>query len=326
MDFFLFIFVYVGFLSFIVYVLLFGQSESNRNGFIGYVHSILTYEIWAFLKKMLVKIFGKSADTFLKKIVVYMCLTWNPFMMLFYVAILIGGFFVFFVWAFPEIIQIPTISSWNYVYIFLIIANVITTFLLCVFTDPGSITKDNVDIYLTHFPPDNLIFFPKFCETCKIQRPARSKHCRFVNKCVARYDHYCGWVANTMGLNNYRYFVLFLIANMIMCSYASYIIFRILYYNVKNSSILDLVFFDKYGNPSPISFSHILRYIIVEYRALFGLLIMVFMMGIVLFAFVAYHLYLIATNTTTNETFRYADLKEEIHMFENFKASQEQKD
>jgi len=47
--------------------------------------------------------------------------------------------------------------------------------------------------------------------TCHVARPHRSKYCRSTRKCVLLFDHFCPFVNNTVGLNNYKYFYMFLI-------------------------------------------------------------------------------------------------------------------
>jgi len=49
------------------------------------------------------------------------------------------------------------------------------------------------------------------CVTCKLVRPLGAKHCAVINKCVARFDHFCPWVGNTIGKRNHRDFVAFLL-------------------------------------------------------------------------------------------------------------------
>ncbi|MCI22588.1 putative S-acyltransferase, partial [Trifolium medium] len=63
-------------------------------------------------------------------------------------------------------------------------------------TDPGVIKADNVSQYLAAYPYDNIIFSEKECSTCKIPKPARSKHCSICDRCVARFDHHCGWMVS----------------------------------------------------------------------------------------------------------------------------------
>lgn len=41
-------------------------------------------------------------------------------------------------------------------------------------------------------------------------RPPRAHHCRVLNVVVMKFDHFCPWTGNTIGLRNYRAFVSFL--------------------------------------------------------------------------------------------------------------------
>ena len=58
-----------------------------------------------------------------------------------------------------------------------------------------------------------------FCNTCKIEQPARSKHCKVCNVCVEKFDHHYIWFNQCVGVNNYRWFILFLFLHTIMCLY-----------------------------------------------------------------------------------------------------------
>lgn len=49
----------------------------------------------------------------------------------------------------------------------------IILFLLTSFSDPGTVTAENVSQYLSAYPYDNTIFFEKYCSTCKIPRFSR---------------------------------------------------------------------------------------------------------------------------------------------------------
>jgi palmitoyltransferase ZDHHC9/14/18 len=51
----------------------------------------------------------------------------------------------------------------------------------------------------------------RYCATCNIFRPPRSKHCNSCNVCVSKFDHHCPWVGNCIGERNHSLFFLFLI-------------------------------------------------------------------------------------------------------------------
>lgn len=51
----------------------------------------------------------------------------------------------------------------------------------------------------------------KKCSTCNFIKPVRTHHCSICNRCVFNMDHHCPWVNNCLGLENYRYFLLFIL-------------------------------------------------------------------------------------------------------------------
>ena len=61
------------------------------------------------------------------------------------------------------------------------------------------------------------------CKTCKVTKPARSKHCSICRMCVSKFDHHCIWIRQCVGQKNYKYFVSFLFLHSLWCTYLSVI-------------------------------------------------------------------------------------------------------
>jgi len=111
------------------------------------------------------------------------------------------------------------------------------------------------------------------CVTCRHIRPLRSKHCSTLDECVMRYDHYCPFLANTIGAKNYRYYLLFLL-------YAIGVLSTVIFYDAEYLLL--------YGTPGGRVVSVL---VLLQAFPLFLWVCMLF----------SSHVYLISANLTTNE-------------------------
>jgi len=69
----------------------------------------------------------------------------------------------------------------------------------------------------------------RYCSTCNIFRPPRSKHCNTCNVCVSKFDHHCPWVGTCIGERNHGHYFLFLVSVSTLTILVTYTCFRILW-------------------------------------------------------------------------------------------------
>ncbi|KAI7755935.1 hypothetical protein M8C21_023306 [Ambrosia artemisiifolia] len=185
---------------------------------------------------------------------------------------------------------------------------VLTMLLVTSARDPGIVPRNtrppepevldqSIEIGSAHTPQSRLPRFKeltvngltvkvKYCETCMLYRPPRCSHCSICDNCVDRFDHHCPWVGQCIGLRNYRFYFMFVSSATLLCIYifAFCWVYAIKIKNSEDTSIWGALI------KTPASIVLIIYTFICVW----------FVGGLTVF-----HLYLISTNQSTYENFRY---------------------
>lgn len=191
----------------------------------------------------------------------------------------------------------PPATPPSAIYLYGVVA--LLSWLTVFISDPATITPSTFLSFASLFPYDNVLFCPgNKCYTCKLPRLPRAKHCPLCNRCVARFDHHCGWVGTCVGLYNTKHFLFFLLMHCIMILHGC-----LLCAELVRARMLDLIAGDFVYAPTntPITkFSFKIAFI-AETNVCAMLIVLVLTLFMVL-GFLIYHVSLVVRNKTTNET------------------------
>ncbi len=187
---------------------------------------------------------------------------------------------------------------------------------LASFSDPGYVTPANHGHEMARYPYDYTIFHPgSECRTCKLFKPARSKHCSVCRRCIARLDHHCIFINNCVGAGNQHWFLLLLFSTGVLTVYGGLlglgfitdkIVVRYPYWSLwpwsanggEGISLKDWLIVWGWGVQDTLSLGA------VTFLALMTSPLTLSLLG--------YHLYLIYCGTTTNETLKWGDWQLEM--------------
>jgi palmitoyltransferase len=142
---------------------------------------------------------------------------------------------------------------------------------------------------------------------------ARSKYDRMkYHHYIPKYDHYCYWMNNTFGEENYRYFIFFLFVHVTMCCYG-WIIIGILFYN--DIYIIHQLHLRTFINTStqtevPVTTYILFQYVISVYMYEMAVFLVLIVMSIALFLFLGYHIYITTfTGLTSHEMYKWSQVQ-----------------
>ncbi|KAE8151208.1 hypothetical protein BDV25DRAFT_128977 [Aspergillus avenaceus] len=228
----------------------------------------------------------------------------HPLVFIFFATLLIAGQCIFIPSAWSRIstthqLCVPIAATLPYIFLYASIAT------------KSYITSENHSEELDRYPYDRVIYHPgRYCRSCQLLKPARSKHCSFCKACVSCHDHHCVWLMNCVGLHNYRYFLALILSLSVMLIYGSFLGFVLLSQS-----------WEKLIPPgSPIRstkqswnmFLNIWAAVISTDIRVGAVTLLMAMTAPLAMAFLVYHTYLIWAGTTTNESAKWSDWKEDI--------------
>ena len=138
----------------------------------------------------------------------------HPTVLLFFLALLLGGEALYLPTAWPQLTPLHKVTgtlamALPYLFLYLSAAS-----------DPGTISAANHVPEMARYPYDFSLFHPgAVCGTCEWLKPARSKHCSVCKRCVARCDHHCIFINNCVGAGNHHWFILLLLSTAVLTAY-----------------------------------------------------------------------------------------------------------
>lgn len=293
--------IYLSVLALGTAVFLFGDPRQNT--ILGIINRTFTRTIPSGLSTVVRKFPGGAAfvDS-LDALRVWVVYKPNPLMQLFYLLLIVGGYVVFLIQAFPLIPNV--VLPWYHAYTcHAAVAAVLYTFYKACTVSPGVLTSDTLKKH-DHYEYDGFLYTSaRTCRTCHVRKLARSKHCAVCDVCVSRFDHHCPWLNQCVGENNYRHFLIFLFGNAVFLTYASYVLAGCLVAASIQERLWHMRFTNKStGVVSGPTVPIVLQYMMSTHGMLMMLLLLAVIMAVVLFGFWGYHIHLASKNTTTNES------------------------
>lgn len=179
--------------------------------------------------------------------------------------------------------------------------------------DPGYVTPETVARHMSLYPYDYALFHPgRFCRTCNLPKPPRSKHCSICKHCIARADHHCIFINSCVGYGNHHWFLLLLLSTAVLTTYGAVLGFSILSADIRASWPAWSLW--PPSNPG-MTWSRWVGILSVGMRINLGLgaaSMLALLISPLVWGFFLYSLYLVYCGTTTNETLKWSEWKEDM--------------
>lgn len=167
------------------------------------------------------ELYGAKVAQGFKSMWEYVFYTKNPLGMIFYVSMSIIGYVYCFHFGIGSYCPGPYLASYHHWLSAIIMGIGWALYLLCVSIDPGQVTEKLLKNQKQDVFDEVMYKKDSFCNTCKVMKPARSKHCTVCDICVPHFDHHCIWINKCVTKYNHIYFLAFVGWHALICLYGS---------------------------------------------------------------------------------------------------------
>ncbi|XP_064618092.1 palmitoyltransferase ZDHHC4-like [Liolophura sinensis] len=228
----------------------------------------------------------------------------NHILQVVYTGLVVAGHVVLVVDILPIVYTFAAHENHVLLPMVLVLLNSLFFSLTCT-TDPGEITHRTQRHYQSAYAYDDVLYKEGVkCRTCVIPKLPRSKHCSVCDRCVYRFDHHCIWTNNCIGGLNHMYFILFLVSIVVMSVNGVAICWRTLALVVNHFNMLETNYIDPSGNVQPITLKILAQHLFLNFPRIVFTMVSLTFVAFALGGFALYHIFLVATNQTTNERYK----------------------
>ncbi|CAB9501653.1 zinc finger [Seminavis robusta] len=246
-----------------------------------------------------------------------------------YLATVVGCYLVLVTYGYPKARLSSHVEEYHLRNGHILCALAIITWIVTMTANPGCITPETVQFY-NHFPYDDLLYVQGRYDAAKgVPRLPRSKFDRLkYHHHVPRFDHYCGWVASTIGEENYRLFLFFVLTQLVLCAYATTLILVFFNGEITDHDLWNQTLFDRVsGLEFQVTRFVMLQFLIDRHLHETIVLAVVGVMTLLLTYFLGYHCYITSKGMTTNEHYKWGQVRKwhqaQVRRFETYKQQQQ---